>query len=122
MIGLSRILVIDDEDDVRELAFMVLEAAGYEVYAAEDGESGLDMIPVVKPDLILLDVVLPGISGLEIIRMLRHSGSTKGIKVILFTALGSEVALMLDEGDKPDDIVLKPFSNKLLVEKVRRLL
>ena len=107
---------------MRELALMVLEAAGFEVYAAEDGEAGLDMIPVVKPDLVLLDVVLPGISGLEVLRTLRHSGNTRGIKVVLFTALGSEVTLMLDEGDKPDDIVLKPFNNKLLVEKVRRLI
>ncbi len=122
LIGLSRILVVDDEVDVRELAQLILESEDYEVFTAEDGEIALRMIPVVKPDLILLDVILPGISGLDICRRLKRDRSTRGIKIIIFTALGSEASMMLDEGDKPDDIVLKPFSNRTLVDKVARLL
>lgn len=114
----TRILVVDDEEDVLTLARVLLEAEGYVVETAVDAEEAQRMISEDAPDLVLLDVVLPGMSGLDMCRMLKRSSTTSGVKVILFTALGPEVTMLFEERDMPDDVILKPFSGKELVEKV----
>lgn len=117
---MNRVLIVDDEMDVLELAREVLEESGYKVLASPDGTKAYALVADYNPDLILLDVVMPDISGLDILRQLRHNKETRDIKVILFTALGSEVDVMLEKKDKADDYILKPFNNKELVEKVAK--
>jgi CheY-like chemotaxis protein len=92
------------------------------VITAISGEQALQLIPKAKPDIILLDVVLPGVSGLEVCRRLKKDPITRFIKIILFTALGTEVDMMLEKNSKADGYIAKPFSNKNLLAMVNKLL
>lgn len=111
---------MDDEADVLRLTWIMLDSEGYEVDTASSGEDALRMVSERRPDLVLLDVVMPGMSGLEVCRELKRDEGTRGIPVIMFTALGPEVDVMLGRGEKADDYVLKPFSRRLLLDKVAR--
>ena len=117
-----KILVVDDEEDVQQLARIILESEGYMVLTASSGEETLNILSHSKPDLVLLDVVLPGISGLDICRQMKRDKNMRDIPVIMFTALGSGVDMMLSKQEKADDYILKPFTRKMLLEKVERLL
>ena len=117
---MHRILVVDDEEDVLELARIILGAEGYRVITASSGEEALSIIRDSRPDLVLLDVVMPGLSGLDVCRQLKRDKNKRSIPVIMFTALGSEVDMMLSKQEKADDYVLKPFSQRVLLEKVER--
>ncbi len=119
---MCRILVVDDEADVLLLAREMLEFEGYEVHTVESGEDALELLPELEPDLVLLDVVMPGVSGLEVCRVIKRDEAMRGVKVVLFTALGSEVDLMMDEGDKADDYVLKFFTRKAFLEQIEKQL
>lgn len=119
---MARILIVDDEKDVLELAQEILEEEGYTVLSTPDGKAVFELVSSFQPDLILLDVVLLDTSGLDILRKLKRNKKTRGIKVILFTALGTEVDLMLEKKDKADDYILKPFNNKDLTDKVSKQL
>ncbi len=118
----GKILIVDDEPDILDLAKITLLSGGYEVLTAASWEQALPIIVGEKPELILLDVVLPGVSGLEICRRLKRDPQTRGIKVILFTALGTEVDMMLEKKDKADGYLTKPFSNKDILGLVGKLL
>jgi CheY-like chemotaxis protein len=118
----SKILIVDDELDILELAKIAVESQGYDVTTATSAEEALQIIPTLKPHLALIDVVLPGISGLEACRRLKRDPSTRFIKVILFTALGTEVDMMLEPKDKADGYIGKPFSNKDLLALIAKLL
>ncbi|MFW6109335.1 MAG: response regulator [archaeon] len=117
---MCRILVVDDEADVLLLAREMLESEGYEVHTVESGEDAIELLPELDPDLVLLDVVMPGVSGLEVCRVIKRNEAMSGVKVVLFTALGAEVDMMLDEGDKADDYILKPFTRKTFLEKIEK--
>jgi CheY-like chemotaxis protein len=118
-----KILVVDDEPDILDLARITLESGGYDVVTAASGEEALQLIIRDKPDLALLDVVLPGLSGLELCRRLKRDPTTYSpIKVVLFTALGTEVDMMLEKRDKADGYLAKPFTSKSLLGLVGRLL
>lgn len=118
----EKVLIVDDEEDILNLAKIAIESAGYDTITATSGEQALPLIASEKPDLALLDVVLPGISGLEICRRLKRGPTSKFIKVVLFTALGTEVDMMLEEKDKADGYLAKPFSNADLIKIVNKLL
>lgn len=118
----GKILIVDDEPDLLDLAKITLLAGGYEVLTAASGEQALNLIKGNKPDLILLDVVLPGVSGLDICRRLKRNSQTNDIKIILFTALGTEVDMMLEKKDKADGYLTKPFPNRDLLGLVEKLL
>lgn len=118
----QKILIVDDEPDILELARIAIESGGYNVITATSGEQALQIIPKENPDLILLDVVLPGISGLEICRQLKKDPINRFIKVILFTALGTEVDMMLEDKAKADGYIAKPFSNKDLLAMINKLI
>ena len=92
-----RILVVDDERDILDLARIILKSGGYDVMTTTSGEEALRIISMKKPDLVLLDVVLPGVSGLDVCRLLKRDPGTRSIKVVLFTALGTEVDMMLEK-------------------------
>ena len=118
----QRILVIEDEPALAEMLRYNLEKEGYDVATAADGEKGLVAVDEAKPDLILLDWMLPHISGLEVCRQLRRKRDTQEIPVIMLTARGEENDRVraLDVG--ADDYVTKPFSPGELTARIRAVL
>ncbi len=118
----KNILVIDDEPDLSELVSYNLTKDGYKVSTAFDGEAGLEKIRKGSFDLIILDLMLPGIQGVEVCRMLRSSPKTESIPIIMLTAKTdmSDKIRGLDTG--ADDYMTKPFSPKELIARVRALL
>ena len=119
---IAKILVVDDEPDILELARLMLESQGYMVATESSGEDALRSVDADRPDLVLLDAVMPGLSGLDVCRRLKRGKETRGIPVVMFTALGPELDLMLEDDVKADGYLLKPFPRKQLLDKVERLL
>ena len=117
-----RVLVVDDEPDAIELIRFNLKASGYDVLTAEDGEEALLKARKFSPDLILLDVMLPEIDGLEVCKILRRDPATATLPIIMLTAKASEIDRVLGLEFGADDYVTKPFSPRELVLRVRNLL
>ncbi len=118
----ERILVIEDEPDIGELIEYNLTREGFRVSVHRDGEEGLERILTDSPDLVLLDLMLPGLDGLEVCRRLKEDPVTRGIPVVMVTAKGEESDVVLGLGLGADDYVPKPFSPKELVARVRAVL
>ena len=118
----EKVLIVDDEPDILDLARIAIEAGGYNVLTATSAEQALPIIAKEKPNLILLDVVLPGTSGLDLCRRLKRDPSTRATKIIMFTALGTEVDMMLEKKDKADAYAAKPFSNTALLALIKKQL
>ncbi|MFN0058108.1 MAG: response regulator [Planctomycetota bacterium] len=118
----QQIAVIEDESDLREVIQYNLEREGYRVLDAADGESGLALIRRETPDLVLLDLMLPRLDGIEVCRRLKADSATKPIPVIMVTAKGEESDVVLGLGLGADDYVTKPFSPKELIARVRAVL
>ncbi len=118
----STILVVDDEEDIRELVELNLRREGYRVLTCETGEEALDRVSQDAPDAIILDLMLPGIDGLEVCRRLKAEAKTQAIAVVMLTAKGEEADIVTGLELGADDYVTKPFSGKVLVARVRRLL
>jgi two-component system, OmpR family, alkaline phosphatase synthesis response regulator PhoP len=117
-----KILVVDDEPDILELVRLNLAREGYEVLGATTGEQGLDLARSKQPSLIVLDLMLPGIDGLEVCKRLRADPKTQGIPILMLTAKGEESDVVSGLEVGADDYVTKPFSGKILVARVRNLL
>jgi len=113
------ILVVDDEPTVTEVVSLYLERAGYQVAVAADGETALAMLESEPPDLVVLDLILPDVGGLEITRWLRARGD---IPIIMLTARRDEVDRILGLELGADDYVVKPFSPQELVSRVKAVL
>ena len=113
--NIKRVLVVDDEPDIRELVQHHLEIEGFEVLSAPDGEKGLFLIQNELPDLIILDLMLPGIDGLEVCRKLNNIESTSDIPIIMLTAKGEEIDIIKGLAYGADDYVTKPFSPRVLM-------
>jgi DNA-binding response OmpR family regulator len=113
------ILVVDDEPQIREIVGLYLERAGFQVRLAGDGPAALQALTAALPDLVVLDVMLPGVDGLEITRRLRSEGSTP---IILLTARREEADRIEGLELGADDYVVKPFSPQELVSRVRAVL
>lgn len=118
---MPKILVVDDEPDVVELVAFNLKGAGFDVVTAADGAGALKQARLTAPDLILLDVMLPEIDGLEVCKLLRRDAATAGIPVILLTARAAEIDRVLGLELGADDYMTKPFSPRELVLRVRKL-
>ena len=118
----TKILVVDDEPDVVELVDFNLKAAGYDVVTATDGEEALKKARAVLPSLIILDLMLPEVDGLEVCKILRRDPQTSGIPIIMLTAKAAEIDRILGLELGADDYVTKPFSPRELVLRVKRLL
>ena len=116
------ILVVDDEPRIRELTQMILEDKGYRVITAENGVEALLKAERETPDLVLLDVVLPGISGVEVCRILKSQAKTRSIPLVMFTVLGRDVDQRLAEESGCDGYFLKPFTPEDLSSEVKRYL
>ncbi len=117
-----KILVVDDEPDALELIEFNLKAAGYDVVTAADGNEALKKARVVAPDLILLDLMLPEIDGLEVCKILRRDASTAAIPIIMLTAKAAEIDRILGLELGADDYVTKPFSPRELGLRIKNLL
>lgn len=116
------VLVVDDEESIRELVKFHLLKAGYEVAEAEDGQAALQAVRRDKPELILLDLMLPGIDGLEVCRQLKGQALTSAIPVIMLTARNEELDKVLGLELGADDYMTKPFSPRELVARVKAVL
>jgi two-component system, OmpR family, phosphate regulon response regulator PhoB len=116
------ILIIEDDPDIVELLQYNLEREGFRVVTALDGEAGLREAMARKPTLVLLDLMLPGINGLEVCRLLKQREDTASSAVIMLTAKGEESDVVLGLELGADDYVTKPFSPKELVARVRAVL
>lgn len=116
------ILVIEDEPDILEVLDYNLSREGFRVAKSRNGEEGLRLAARESPDLIILDLMLPGLDGLEVCRRLRQDPITRSIPVIMATAKGEESDLVLGLGVGADDYVVKPFSPRELVARVHAVL
>ena len=116
------ILAVDDEVHILELISFNLKAAGYHVVTALTGEEALKRCEVEKPSLVLLDIMLPGIDGLEVCRRLKGDRTTSNIPIIMLTAKGDEVDKILGLELGADDYITKPFSVRELAARVKSLL
>ncbi len=119
---MKTILVIEDERDLVELISFNLEKEGYRVVTATDGISGMDTARSSMPDLILLDLMLPGMNGIEICKILKKNEKTAKIPVIMLTAKGEEIDRVVGFEVGADDYVVKPFSNRELMLRVKAVL
>ena len=116
------ILLVEDEPDILDMVRYNLERAGFKILAAEDGEEGLLLAKSDRPDLIILDLMLPGMDGLDVCKALRRDEQTQHIPVLMLTARRNEVDRVLGLELGADDYVVKPFSPKELVLRVRAIL
>jgi len=119
---IKRILVVDDEVDLVETLTFRLEANGYQVLKAYDGQAALDMAKKDKPDLIILDLMLPKIDGYKVCRMLKFDEKYKEIPIIIFTARAQESDKKMGEEVGADTYITKPFDSQLLLAKIKELL
>ncbi|MEU8661297.1 response regulator transcription factor [Actinoplanes philippinensis] len=115
-----RVLVVDDDATVSDVVRRYLEQAGCEVHLAADGADGLAAIAAHRPDLVVLDLMMPGIDGLEVCRRIRRQ--LPGLPVIMLTALGEEADRVLGLEVGADDYVTKPFSPRELVLRIQSVL
>ncbi len=119
---MAKILIAEDERDIRELITFTLKFAGHEVIATTNGEEAYQMAQQTLPDLIVLDVRMPRMTGYEACEQIKANPATKGIPVVFLSAKGqeSEVKAGLERG--ADEYILKPFSPDQLIENVRAIL
>lgn len=117
-----KILVVDDEPDAVELIAFNLQAAGFEVVTAADGAEALRKTRSHAPKLVVLDLMLPEVDGLEVCKLLRRDPATAGIPILMLTARASEVDRVVGLELGADDYVTKPFSPRELVLRVKKLL
>lgn len=119
---MSKILVVEDDPSIRELLQYNLEREGFEVRLTADGLKGLEEVQTKWPDLVILDLMLPGKDGLEILRIMRADNKLMSIPVIMLTAKGEEIDRVLGLELGADDYVTKPFSTREVVARVKALL
>ena len=117
-----KILVVEDEPDIRKLVHYNLTQDHYKVVEAEDGEQALKIIQRDKPSLVILDLMLPGMSGLELCRTLRGQDETAKLPILMLTAKAGEADRVLGLEMGADDYLAKPFSPRELVARVRAIL
>ncbi len=118
----SRVLIVEDEPDIRALVVHHLKREGYQVSAASNGEDALRQVQAAPPDLVLLDLMMPAMDGLEVCRRLRQDPATASLPIVMLTAKGDEVDRVLGLEIGADDYVVKPFSPKELLARVRAVL
>lgn len=120
--GKERILVIEDEEDILALVHYNLAKEGYQVLCATSGEEGVQLAREQSPELILLDLMLPGIDGLEVCRQLKKEPATQAIPIVMVTAKGEESDVVAGLELGAEDYVTKPFSIRILLARVRTVL
>ncbi len=116
------ILIVDDEEDIIELIKYNLKNEGYSILTALSGEQAMKMAKQFSPDLIVLDLMLPGIDGLEVTKYLRNDEQTQDIPIVMLTAKGEETDIVTGLELGANDYISKPFSPKVLVARIRAIL
>ena len=117
----TKILVIEDDRSLAEVLTYNLKQAGYEVLLATDGQDGLLQAQIKSPDIVLLDLMLPVIDGLDVCRRLRAGAATKDLLIVMLTAKAEESDELVGFSLGADDYVTKPFSVKVLLERIKAL-
>lgn len=118
----ANILVVEDDEDIVELVKYNLSKEGYRVEAVTTGEAALRSVRARKPDLIVLDLMLPGADGLEVCKILKGSEPSAGVPVVMLTAKGEEADIVTGLELGAEDYITKPFSPRVLVARVRTVL
>jgi CheY-like chemotaxis protein len=119
---MAKILIAEDERDIRDLVAFTLRFAGYEVFAAANGEEAVDLAPQVSPDLILMDVRMPRMTGYEACRMIKLNPELKDIPVVFLSAKGQETEIQQGLEAGAEDYLLKPFAPDQLTSRVKTIL
>src|ERR1700691_667087 len=117
----KKILVVEDDRDISELISYNLGREGYEIACLYDGSQAVDFVNKRKPDLVLLDVMLPEVHGIEICRTLKSDPITKNIPIIMLTAKSEEADVVVGLQMGADDYIPKPFSPKVLVARIKAI-
>ena len=115
-------LVVEDEEDLRDIVVYNLERDGYKTVAVESGEEGLERAIALRPDLVILDLMLPGMNGMDVCRQLKQAADTKAIPIIMASATGEEADIVSGLELGADDYVTKPFSPRILLARVSSVL
>ena len=118
----AKILLVDDERDIIELVSYNLEKEGFKVISATDGEKALGLVFSEEPEIIILDLMLPGIDGLDVCLELKRNDKTSSIPIIMLTAKGEESDIVIGLELGADDYITKPFSPRILVARVKAVL
>ncbi len=118
----SRVLIVEDEPDIRGLLAFHLEREGYQVFKSNNGADALRQVRARPPDLVLLDLMLPEMDGLEVCRRLRQDPATAPLPIVMLTAKGEEVDRVLGLELGADDYIVKPFSPREVVARIRAVL
>jgi DNA-binding response OmpR family regulator len=119
---MSTILIADDEPNIVISLEYLMQREGHEVLIARDGDEALDMIREHRPDLVLLDVMMPGRSGFEVLKAVRNDEAVAGTRILMLTARGRDTDQAKGEALGADGYVVKPFSTRELAERVRAML
>lgn len=118
----ARVLVVEDEEDILELVRYNLDKEGYRVETVTSGEDAMRTARLNPPDLVVLDLMLPGIDGLEVCRLLKNNPQTSSVPIVMLTAKGEEADVVAGLELGADDYITKPFSPRVLVARVRAVL
>ncbi|WP_371376552.1 response regulator [Sporomusa aerivorans] len=118
----GKILIVDDELNIRELIKFNVEKAGYKVLETADGQTAVTMARTEKPDLVVLDLMLPGLDGLEVCRIIKNSRETAAIPIIMLTAKNEEIDKVIGLELGADDYLTKPFSPRELLARIKAVL
>lgn len=118
----KKILIVEDEESLLKLESILLTSKGYEVKGVADGQAALDAVETMRPDLILLDVMLPEIDGFEVCRRVKANDTTKHIPVIMLTAKKSREDMARGEQVGADWYITKPFKSAMVIETIQRFI
>lgn len=118
----KRIILIEDEEDIAALIKLQAELSGYKLHVEVDGINGYRTIEREKPDLVILDIMLPGQNGLDVCRKMKNNAELKSIPIILLTAKADELDILLGLELGADDYIAKPFSSKVLFSRIKAVL
>lgn len=118
----GKILIVDDELNIRELIKFNVEKAGYKVLETGDGQTAVNLAKSEKPDLVVLDLMLPGLDGLEVCRIIKNSRETAAIPIIMLTAKNEEIDKVIGLELGADDYLTKPFSPRELLARIKAVL
>ena len=119
---MAKILIAEDEKDIRELILFSLQFAGFEVVAAVDGQDAVDKVVEVKPDLIMMDVRMPRMTGYEACEKIKHIDEVKDIPLVFLSAKGQESEIQTGLNAGAYEYILKPFAPDELIQRVKEIL
>lgn len=119
---MAKILIAEDERDIRDLVAFTLRFAGHEVFAASNGEEAVELAPKVNPDLILMDVRMPRMTGYEACKILKADSDLKDIPVVFLSAKGQDNEIQQGLASGAEDYLLKPFAPDQLTSRVKMIL